>query len=51
MEILKKVVERNIYIATCPKCGKKMKGTSKTQIEFNTKIHQLSKSCINDTNI
>jgi len=43
--IEKKVINRNMYVGHCSKCNKEIIGTSSSQVEFNIKIHQLSKSC------
>ena len=40
-----KVVEKDVFEATCPKCGKVIQGSTENQVVFNMGLHQSGKSC------
>lgn len=49
-ETIKKItgtVEITEYVVTCSKCGKKMKGSTESQVKHNLKIHKIGKDCKN----
>lgn len=37
--------EKKEYYSKCSKCGKEIKGTSESMVEFNMNVHQSSKEC------
>lgn len=37
--------EKLEFYKVCPKCGKEIKGTSDSMVQFNIKVHQKSKEC------
>ena len=42
---IKKIVEKDVFEATCPKCGKIIEGSTENQVVFNMGLHQSGKSC------
>jgi len=40
-----KTIEITEYIGTCEKCGKKIIGSTSTQVAFNMGVHQDGKGC------
>ena len=40
-----RVVEQEIFQATCPKCKKVIQGSTENQVVFNMSLHQAGKSC------
>lgn len=41
IEITKIKVERETFFTICPRCGKKITGTSEKMLKSNFKMHQL----------
>jgi len=40
-----RTIETTEYVGTCEKCGKKIVGSTESQVAFNLKLHKDGKSC------
>jgi len=40
-----RTIETTEYVGTCEKCGKKIVGSTESQVTFNLGVHQSGKEC------